>query len=213
MRLYYFISHGEKQLRKSHYEIYDFLHEMGVDIFSNVSCFQTGKMSRQELRDLEQTGDLLIGKMNGLIIEASNFSGEIGYFLALALGQKKRVLYLHEEGTRVNQMLSFILKEYSVGHLVSIVSYTRGNILKKIQDFVSHVEIPGKREKASIKFTLRITPRIDRYLFWKSRKLRVSKADFLRERILEELIENDGEYEVNGTENDEFSLVDQSNKE
>lgn len=203
MRIYYFVSRGEKQLRKSHYHIYDLLHEMGVDIFSNVPCFQNGKMSRQELRELEQTGDLLIGKMNGLIIEGSHFSGEIGYFLALALGQKRQVLYLHEEGTRVNHMLTFILKEYPVGHLISIMSYTRANIFEKIQDFISRIELPGKREKASIKFTLRITPRIERYLIWKSRKLRMSKADFLRERVLLEFIENDMDYEPKRKENDE----------
>ncbi|MBU1167747.1 GAF domain-containing protein, partial [Patescibacteria group bacterium] len=46
----------------------------------------------------------------------------------------------------------------------------------------------------NIKFTLRISKEIDRYLNWKVHNTKKTKADFLREAILEDLMEPDEEY-------------------
>ena len=50
------------------------------------------------------------------------------------------------------------------------------------------------KETPTIKFTLRITPRIERFLHWKTHNTKVSKADFLRE-LIERLIDQDEDYQ------------------
>lgn len=51
-----------------------------------------------------------------------------------------------------------------------------------------------KFDKPNIKFTLRITPRIEKYLSWKIQNTDRTKADYLREEV-ERLIDEDDEFE------------------
>jgi predicted HicB family RNase H-like nuclease len=46
----------------------------------------------------------------------------------------------------------------------------------------------------TIKFTLRFTPRASRYINWKSKQKKISKADYLR-KTLDEQILADEEYQ------------------
>ena len=48
-------------------------------------------------------------------------------------------------------------------------------------------------EMPSIKFTLRLTPKVDRYLNWKAKRLKKTKADLLRE-WMGHLLSDDSEY-------------------
>lgn len=50
-------------------------------------------------------------------------------------------------------------------------------------------------KKPNIKFTLRISKEIERYLAWKVNNTNNTKADFLRDAILKEIMENDENYQ------------------
>lgn len=193
MRIYYFVS-SEKKRDKTFQEIYRILLEKRVEIFSNRDEFTTGKLSRQEQIKIEQTGEFLIGKMDAIVIEASEFLPEVGYVLALAMGQRLPILYLHKKRTKLNQALSFILQNEHTKRLVTIKEYSFSTLTKHITEFINTLNRAVRREKPTIKFTLRITPRLSRYLAWKAKKYAMSKADYLRDSLLEGAMEADEEY-------------------
>ena len=53
-----------------------------------------------------------------------------------------------------------------------------------------------RKEVPTIKFTLRFTPRAERYLRWKTHNTKVSKADFLR-NLIDASINSDENYQKN----------------
>ena len=199
MRVYYFISE-EAQKGPAHKEIYRALSQKKAEVFSNVDSFNTGKLSSQERTRLEETGEFFVGKMNAVVVEASSFSSEVGYVLALAISQRLRVLYLHKSGTKLNQALSLILEGDQARKLVTVMEYEEGALPEVIDGFIKKFDAAARREKPTIKFTLRITPRLSRYLDWKSARERKSKADHLREDILEEMMDSDAEFQAHQAE-------------
>ena len=69
---------------------------------------------------------------------------------------------------------------------------TLNNFLIDFIDIIETGEL--RRQVPTIKFTLRFTPRADRYMTWLSRKKNISKADLLR-KMIDEDIKNDEEYQ------------------
>lgn len=195
MRIYYFVSEGTSQ-QGAKQQIYQSLAKRKVEVFSNAESFNTGKISHQEKRRLEETGEFLIGKMQAVIIEASEFSSEVGYVLALAMSRRVRVLYLHEKGSKTNPALAAILDASQAKKLVTVMPYDAGALPELVEGFVRKFDTAARREKPTLKFTLRITPRLARYLDWKSQKEGKSKADYLREDILEEIMDSDDSYQA-----------------
>lgn len=197
MRLYYFVSGATEKIQRIHHFIYDILMEEGVDVFSNVDFFHTGYLPEKDAIRMKETGEFFLGKMNGVIIEGSQFSTELGYILALILSQKRPLLYFHPKGLPMHEMLERVLKQNSHQPFVFLEYYHRQDeMLKKIQIFLRHLEVPTRKEKSNIKFTLRISPTLDRYLNWKSKQYRLSKANFLRKKVLEPMREEDTEYQT-----------------
>ena len=77
--------------------------------------------------------------------------------------------------------------------MLALEHYTENGLNELLVNFIQTIE-RGGRELPKIKFTLRITSRIERYLHWKTHNTKLTKADFLREMI-EEMIENDTDYQ------------------
>ena len=72
-------------------------------------------------------------------------------------------------------------------------SYARRELEDKVAQFINEVGSgKGIKERPNIKFTLRVTSRMERYLDWKSKKLKKTKADFLREFIGEIMDKDEG---------------------
>lgn len=67
------------------------------------------------------------------------------------------------------------------------------NILKKYQAEQKKIK-HRNQEKPTIKFTLRLTPSIIEFLEWKASRSKLSKADYLRKLLKEEIMPNDKEY-------------------
>ena len=73
--------------------------------------------------------------------------------------------------------------------------YSQRTVENFLVDFIDIIETGElRREVPTVKFSLRFTPRADRYLTWMSRKTRLSKADFLR-KMIDEAITGDEEYQ------------------
>ncbi len=162
--------------------------EAGVLVVTNIDEVQAADFSEKELKRLKMTGENMLDKMDAYVIEASYPDPQIGYLLAYAMSQKKPALYLVKKGTKVGPQLKRLPDN------IVIREYETENIKEELIGFIRNLEKGFGESVANIKFTLRITPQIERYLTWKAKRKKLSKADFLRERISEDIIAKDEEY-------------------
>ena len=161
---------------------------------SNLADKNISGFSNQDLEKINQAGEVLLEKMDALIIEGSRPLPESGYLIAIALAHHKPILYLSEKGKLINKNLLHLQKDKSTAKFLQLQYYTEKNLEKIILDFLQTVEKGEGHEAPTIKFTLRINSRIERFLHWKTHNTPISKADFLR-GLIEKLIDQDEEYQ------------------
>lgn len=161
----------------------------GVLLVTNIEENYEADFSQKELKRMKLTGENLLNKMDGFVIEATNPDPDVGYVLAHAISQHKPTLYLIKKGSPMGRHLQ------RLPNTVEIRLYENEAVVEEINSFMRHIEQGWGEAIANIKFTLRITPQIERYLQWKNKTKKVTKADFLREHIITDIIENDEEYQ------------------
>lgn len=193
MRVYLFTPLvASPELNANYRRIVDTLKASGVFVVASADEHNTD-FKREELERMQEAGEILLDKMDCIIIEASKPDQEIGYLLAYAISQKKPVLYLFQRGASEGVAHGYLTKK-NTPEFIKIVQYTSAALEEKLLEFLNECSTGTIiKEKPNIKFTLRITPHMERYLEWKSKKLKKKKADFLRE-IVEKIIEGDGEF-------------------
>lgn len=183
-----------EEFQKRFSRLTQILNEAGILVMSNLAQKSgVAGFSSQDLARIDQSGEVLLEKINALIIEGTRPIPESGYLIALALTHKKPILYLLEKGKLFNKNLLYLTRDKNAARLLHLKHYTDHNLDKVLADFLPIMERVDGRQLASIKFTLRITPRIERYLRWKTHNTKISKADYLRE-IIEQLIDADEDY-------------------
>jgi len=190
MRVYFFSPLiSTEQLDANYKRILETLEKSGVFVVASSDEHNTD-FKREELERMNESGEILLDKMDCFIIEASKPDQEIGYLLAYAISQKKPLLYLYQKGTPEKVAHGYLTKK-NTPDFIQMQSYTHKDLEQRVIDFIKEIETGrGIKEKPTIKFTLRITPQMERYLQWKSKKIRSSKADFLRD-LIEEIISKD----------------------
>ncbi len=195
MRIYFTADNqAEEKLQKRFSQIIDILSQAGVLVMSNLANKNITGFSSQDLEKINQAGEVLLEKMDGLIIEGTKPLPESGYLIAIALAHHKPILYLSEKGRIINKNLLHLQKDKNTAKFLQLQYYTDNTLEKMVLDFLQEAEQGEGREAPTIKFTLRITPRIERFLHWKTHNTKISKADFLRE-LIEDLIDEDEEYQ------------------
>lgn len=195
MRIYFTADNqAENKLQKRFVMIMDSLTEAGVLVMSNLAGSNIKGFSGADLDRMEQAGEAMLERMDALVIEGSSYLAESGYLIAIALAHKKPVLYLSDKTRTINKNLMHLKKNKDTAKLLNLEYYTEGNLKKTLTEFLAKVEKGEGREMPNIKFTLRITSRIERYLHWKTHNTKFSKADFLREMI-EKMIDEDEDYQ------------------
>lgn len=132
-------------------------------------------------------------EMDALVIEGTSGDPEVGYLLAFAISAKKTTLYLMEKGSQAKNPLKYLPAKTIPAHIL-VRTYHEPTISQAIGELLDHLQQGEFAEIPSIKFTLRITPLIEQYLHWKTHNTSLSKADFLRQLIIEEVIKKDEEY-------------------
>ena len=165
----------------------------GVLVSSNLADKNLVNFSSQDLEKISQAGETILEKMDGLVIEETKSLAESGYLIALALAHKKPILYLLEKGKTVNKNLLHLKNDKSITKLLNLKNYTEKDLEQIILEFLGEVEKGEGKQLPNIKFTLRVTSRIERYLHWKTHNTKLSKADFLRE-LIKKLIDQDEDY-------------------
>ncbi|OGY43848.1 MAG: hypothetical protein A2729_05180 [Candidatus Buchananbacteria bacterium RIFCSPHIGHO2_01_FULL_39_14] len=194
MRIYFAADNqAEERLQKRFSDIIEVLSNAGVLVSSNLADKNLVNFSSQDLEKISQAGETILEKMDGLVIEETKSLAESGYLIALALAHKKPILYLLEKGKTVNKNLLHLKNDKSITKLLNLKNYTEKDLEQIILEFLGEVEKGEGKQLPNIKFTLRVTSRIERYLHWKTHNTKLSKADFLRE-LIKKLIDQDEDY-------------------
>lgn len=194
MRIYFAADNqAEEKLQKRFSKIIDILTNAGVLVMSNLVDKNITGFSSHDLEKMDASGESLLEKMDALIIEGTRPLAESGYMIAIALAHKKPILYLSDKSKQINQNLMHLKKDKGTAKLLKLEYYTEVTLERVVLDFLQKAEKGESHQAPNIKFTLRITPRIERYLHWKTHNTKVSKADFLR-GLIEKLINDDDSY-------------------
>ena len=195
MKIYFTAdSQAEEKFQKRFSQIVDILNNAGVLVMSNLAQKNVSGFSNQDLEKISRSGEVLLERVDALIIEGSRTIPESGYLIALALTHKKPILYLLEKGKAFDRNLLHLQEDKNTAKLLQLETYTDSILEKVIIEFLKLVEKGEDRQMPSIKFTLRITPRIERYLRLKTHNTKISKADYLRDMI-EDMIDADENYQ------------------
>lgn len=132
-------------------------------------------------------------RIDAVVIEGSDPAPEAGHLVALALAYRKPVLYATERGKAVDRHLQRLQGNKASSAFLRLEPYTLDSLPVRLKEFLRLVERGEGIDAPTIKFTLRLTPAIERYLAYKVKGAKMTKADFLRE-LLERLIKEDQLY-------------------
>jgi len=185
MKVYFFTKRESKNdgLNEIAARVLKFFKDNGVLILSNL------------VERKGETAQLSFENMNGLIVEGSESVTEAGYLIALSLAQEKPILYLLPRGEVLPDQLRTLLENKKLKKFFNLQYYNQKNLENVLADFIEIIETGElRREAPTIKFTLRFTPRTDRYLNWQSKRTKLAKADYLR-KMIDEKILSDQEYQ------------------
>ncbi len=139
-------------------------------------------------------GDVLLKRIQLLIIEASQPNPQVAFLIASALAHRKPILILLARGTPLDLHLRTLQRDKTVGRWLRVEFYQDKNLLKLVENFVDRWTRGVGRELPLIKFTLRLTSTLDRYLTWKGLQVRKTRANFLRQ-IVEEMADGDRRFQ------------------
>ncbi|MBU1130965.1 hypothetical protein KJ840_02425 [Patescibacteria group bacterium] len=174
MKVYFYTKNedNDEKITQTHERIIQFFKENGVDLISNL----THRTHQQEHLSFED--------MNGLVVEGRGSVQEVGYLVALALAQQKPILYLLPKGAILPDQLRSLKDNKKLHKLFLLRYYSERTLNSFLIDFIDLIETGElRREVPTIKFTLRFTPRSSRYINWKAKQKKISKADYLRKLI------------------------------
>ncbi len=163
----------------------------GVNLVSNLEKIVT-KGENEARRSISYD------QIEAVIIEGTYTFSDTIYIIATALAYKKPVLYLMEKGHIIPDQLEYIRKDENLGENFFLKFYKKDkkSIEDTILDFLELLESGSLlTEKVNVKFTLRISPRTERYLNWKSLGVKKSKARYLRE-TLDKMMKEDPKYKT-----------------
>ncbi|MEK7540498.1 MAG: hypothetical protein AAB558_04600 [Patescibacteria group bacterium] len=117
-----------------------------------------------------------------LILEITEGNPDVNYLLAQAVLQQKPTLCLYKKNREPRDLLNYLIKR-GTPKCITTHAYSENSLANFVDRFLAATTLlPGHMEDTpSIKFTLRLTPQVDRYLEYKSKKVNRTKADLLRD--------------------------------
>lgn len=136
----------------------------------------------------------VLERVDAVVIEGTLPTAEAGHLIALAVTYHKPVLYLTEGGVAVDRHLLKLSHNTAVLPWLRLQSYAVAHLPRHLANFLRDVEHDGATAGPTVKFTLRLTPAISRYLTCKAKVAKKTRADFLRE-FLGQLMARDESYQ------------------
>jgi hypothetical protein len=183
MRIYYYANVKNPTQLLIFQETSQLLRKYGLSIIDNVK-------SKPDFEMGEQGG---IEQIDAVVIDSSGLDAEAGYLLAVAIAHKKPVLYMLPTGSKLDDSVKALTLNKSIKEYLRVEFFLPGNFGAKVKEFLHYLDQDIGKEAHSVKFTLRLTPKIERYLNWKAEQKKSNKADFVRQQ-LEEMMKHDEDY-------------------
>ncbi len=120
-----------------------------------------------------------IKKSDALVVEGSTTNFDLGRLMTLAIFQHKPLLILQEKGKEQDV-------ELGANRLVNNKTYTlkkSADFEKKIEDFIKAV----KKQRLTYRFNLMLSRDINSYLMDQATDKGISKADYIRSLIIQDM--------------------------
>lgn len=168
----YFYSNASDQDQNSQ-QILQYLRRVGATVSSETA---TKKLATE-------AGTLSMDKVDALVIYAQRLDAQAGYWLAWAVSKNKDVLCLLPEGSKLDTALEHLLTDQVASKKLHLERYQAKDVLEKVANFLETFGQENLAELYNIKYTLRLSRKINEYLDWKSVVTKIDKATWLRQNI------------------------------
>jgi len=124
-------------------------------------------------------------EMDGFVLTAPCEPAFVAYVLAFALLQERPVLFLYQRPDERDRFMLQLGQHAGSAQIITQELAPAELLASQMQSFVTDKVMPtlDTKDAPSIKFTLRITPRLDQLLTQHARSAGMSKADFLRKKM------------------------------
>lgn len=165
-------------------QILQYLRRVGATVISETS---TKKAS-------SDATSLPMDKVDALVIYGQRLDAQGGYWLAWAVSKNKDILCLLPTGAKIDQALEHLLVDKTVAKKLRLERYQSKDALEKVASFLESLGQENLAELYNIKYTLRLSRKINEYLDWKSVSTKIDKATLLRQQI-QGLMDNDKEWQ------------------
>lgn len=173
--------------------------KIAIDLNGKSTIAKAGKeFSVHETTSFNSFSNGILPKPVILLIQ-NGLPGDLWYtsFPITSNNKLEGVLAVGKRGSRMTEAEKEATMFFCEQLALAMANITAHN--KIIERFKKHQEQKARNidpdKKPTIKFTLRISKEIERYLKWKVHNTDKSKADFLREVIVDDLIANDTAYQ------------------
>lgn len=191
MNIYFACSSAEIEKHKETYlqvirSIKELGHKISVDWLER--SLEDGKSDQEWKEIIKKEGIRAIKRSDALIAEVSLPSSSVGYQVALAISDKRPVLCLYSADFGEKKPPKVI--DANSSSLLRINKYSRSTLRQIVSKFL--ISVAGKR---LVKFNFIVTPEIEEYLDWASKDGKNSKSEILREKVINEIIPSDKEYQ------------------
>ena len=158
---------------------------------------------RQATKILKQAGVDILGhtshgseqsmdKVDALVFLGASLDARASYLVASCLAQGKEVLCLVPKGKKIDDTLGSLQADEILGKKLHLEVFA-DDLSQPIVGFLKLLDKDSVRDLFNIKYTLRVSRRIADYLNWKSEKVSMKKADWLRAQI-QQIIDNDQDF-------------------
>ena len=183
MRIYFYSSNTEQDSDSK--QIIALLKKSGVKVIGHFSS---------NLPVQAVNSERSLSKVDALVVHGKKMDAKSGYWTALALSQNKDVLCLLPQGSKIDEALNSLQGNDGMARKLHVIFYQINNLPEKILDFLRLLDQDSLRDLFNIKYTLRVSRKINDYLNWKAGQLGVRKADWLRSKV-QDIIKDDKEYQ------------------
>lgn len=149
---------------------------------TGVSVLTPEKISKR--KRLPDGVAFFLDQVDLLIIDITKPNPTVHFILAQAILTNKPTLCVYGKNQPPRALLKYIRKKLAP-RPIKTFSYMEGTLAAGVEHFIA-LHDPNRQEHdeaVTIKYTLRLSPRVDRYLTWYSEKHEVNKADFIRDLL------------------------------
>ena len=133
-------------------------------------------------------------RVHAMILDISQPDPNVQYLLAQAIVQHKPTLCIYSKANVPRDIINY-LSQKNIPASIKHKSYTSSSLEHVLEQFLQSTNTTlSSNETPSIKFTLRLTPTLDRYMKWLVDHRQANKAEYMR-RLLTKAMKEDEEYQ------------------